>query len=145
MKRTLTPLQKRFTEEYIKDLNPEKAAIRAGYSKANAYTRAEALLNDPYIVEEIKRLIKSQTQKLRVEKSYIIEKLLNIAEFSLTVEEVLDKNGNPTGIKKFRDTAAGMKALELLGKHSASLESHSDVDNETPKINIINNLDENKI
>ncbi len=47
----------------------------------------------------------------------LFKNFLQIAEFSLEEEDILDKDGNYTGKKKLRDTGAGLKALESLCKY----------------------------
>lgn len=138
----LTELQRRFVKEYIKDLCPKDAAVRAGYKESIAERTAEALLVDPAVVIAVKNAIKAQATALRVEKSYIIDKLIAIAEFCLTVEDVLDKDGSPTGKLKFRDTGAGLKAIEILHKYFGLSEHKEGL---LPIINTVNNLDGRKI
>lgn len=145
MEKKLTELQKKFINEYIIDLNPEQAAIRAGYCDKNALRHANQLIQNPNIISRIKQQIKEQTKRLRIEKSYIIQKLLKVAEFSLEEEAVTDKSGNPTGKTKLRDTTAGMKALEMLCKHCGIADKAIKTDSGLPKINIIKGLDESKV
>ncbi len=135
----LNNMQKAFVYEYIKDLDPAKAAIRVGYSDSNAENTAKTFLENPLVVTEIKKAIKEQTKRLQIEKSYILDKLLSIIEFSLDVEDILDKEGNPTGKQKLRDTASGFKALEILAKHTG-FSSDRDAA-KPPEPNIIHNLD----
>jgi phage terminase small subunit len=139
---SLSDLQKRFVKEYIKDLNPSEAALRAGYKKSIAERTADMLLHDPAVVTEIKNTIKAHTKSLQVEKSYIVDKLIAIAEFCLTVEDVLDKDGSPTGKQKFRDTSAGLKAIEILHKYSGMGEQKI---SGLPVINTIENLNVKKL
>ena len=82
---------------------------------------------------------------MRINKGYVIHKLLQIAEFSLEEEDILDKDGGYTGKKKLRDTSAGLKALESLCKYlgfSAKQEEESGI---SPQIITISNLDDKKI
>ena len=69
-------------------------------------------------------------------------KLLQIAEFSLEQEDILDKEGYPTGKKKLRDTSAGLKALESLCKY---LDFNKEEEYKEAKIITISNLDDEKI
>ena len=81
---------------------------------------------------------------LQVHKGYIIKKLLDVAEFALEEEDVLDKEGGYTGKKKLRDISAGLKALESLCKHLGFSAKKEQEETSETKI-IIKNLDENKI
>ena len=86
-----------------------------------------------------------QIDSLSVQKGYVIQKLLQIAEFSLEEEDILDKDGNLTGKKKLRDASAGLKALEALCKYLGFSPSQEDEEYHEAKIITIANLDDEKI
>ena len=139
----LTQQQKDFVTEYIKTLNGEISAKNAGYKSKDLKTLSAELLSKDNIIQEINNQLKSQITSLRVNKGYVIQKLLRIAEFSLEEEDILDKEGYPTGKKKLRDTSAGLKALESLCKY---LGLNSEQEEFKPaKIITISNLDDEKI
>lgn len=142
----LTPQQKNFVSEYIRSLDGEKAVKSAGYKTKNAANFAQELLDKDYIIQEIKNQLEHQIETLNVSKGYVIKKLLQIAEFSLTEEEILDKDGSYTGKKKLRDSSAGLKALESLCKYLGFTNSKDEEnDYKEAKIITISNLDDNKI
>ncbi|MDR1168825.1 MAG: terminase small subunit [Heliobacteriaceae bacterium] len=132
--------EKKFVTEYIKSLDAEFCAQKAGYKNLKA---ARKLLANPLVIKEIKSQLKEQIVSLKVDKGYVIEKLLRIAEFSLEEEDVLDKEGAFTGRKKLRDTSAGLKALEGLCKYLGF--NADDKEYKQAKIITIANLDDNKI
>jgi len=141
----LTQQQKTFVSEYIKTLDAELSAKNAGYKSKDLKPITEKLLSNNFVIKEIKSQLKNQITSLRVHKGYVIQKLLEIAEFSLEEEEILDKDGGYTGKRKLRDASVGLKALETLCKH---LGFNSKCEHESmpeTKTIIINNLDENKI
>lgn len=140
----LTHQQKLFVSEYIKTLDGEDAAKKAGYKSPNLKDTADRLLCETHIVKEIKNQINNQISTLRVHKGYVIQKLLQIAEFSLVEEDITDKDGNFTGKKKLRDTGAGLKALESLCKY-LGINSTETEDYKPAKIITISNLDDEKI
>lgn len=142
----LTTQQKRFISEYIKTLDGENSAKNAGYKSKNLKTIANELLSNKLVINEIKTQLQNQISSLRVHKGYVIQKLLQIAEFSLEEEDILDKEGNLTGKKKLRDTSAGLKALESLCKY-LGFNSTNTNEEEYPqaKIITISNLDDDKI
>ena len=144
MKR-LTKQQKTFVSEYIKTLDGERSAKCAGYKSKNLTTTATELLSDETIIREIKTQLKQQISSLRVNKGYEIQKLLQIAEFSLEEEDILDKEGDYTGKKKLRDTSAGLKALENLCKYLGFNSKQEDEEYKQAKIITISNLDDEKI
>ena len=59
----LTAKQKRFCDEYLKDLNATQAAIRAGYSEKNARNIASENLAKPNIQEYLQRFQNKIDQK----------------------------------------------------------------------------------
>ena len=137
----LTKQHKNFVTEYIKTLNGELSAKKAGYKSKDLKSIATNLLTKDIILQEINRQLKIQVNSLSVNKGYVIQKLLKIAEFSLEEEDVLDKEGCFTGKKKLRDTSAGLKALESLCKYLGQ----NDEEYGEAKIITISNLDDKKI
>lgn len=141
----LTAQQKQFISEYIRTLDGEKALEYAGYNSKNPKSLAAELLSKDYIIREIKNQLKLQIKSLNVQKGYVIQKLLQIAQFSLEEEDILDKEGNITGKKKLRDSSAGLKALESLCKYLGFNGENSDTNYQEAKIITISNLDDKKI
>lgn len=146
MKQELTPQEKKFVCEYIKSLDSETSAKKAGYKSKDLKSCSYELLKKDYIVREIKKQINQQISNLSVQKGYVIQKLLQIAEFSLTEEDITDKDGNFTGKRKLRDSSAGLKALESLCKYLGFSSSANNENNyQEAKIITISNLDDEKI
>lgn len=114
--KVLTKKQRDFIREYLKDLNAENAAIRAGYAKNKAGFYARELLKNTKILEQIKKTLENQPKSLQVGRSFLLFRLLETVKFCLAQEDVIDKEGNPTGCKKLRDGSNGLKALDLLFK-----------------------------
>ena len=146
MMKQLTNTQKIFVSEYIRTLNGEKAMQCAGYSLKNPKKTLTRLLSNNLIINEIKNQLKNHIDTLNVPKGYVVHKLLQIAEFSLEEEDILDKDGNDTGKKKLRDASAGLKALETLCKYLGFSASKTE-NNEYKEVKIItiSNLDDKKI
>lgn len=141
----LTQQQKNFVTEYIKSLDGELSAKKAGYKSKDLKEVSNRLLSTDGIIQEINTQLQKQIFSLRVNKGYVIRKLLQIAEFSLEEEDILDKEGCPTGKKKLRDTSAGLKALESLCKYLGFNSVKEDDDYRPAKIITISNLDDKKI
>lgn len=141
----LTQQQKRFVAEYIKTLDGELSAKNAGYKSSDLKTVSNNLLSNSSVIKEIKEQLKTQISSLRVHKGYVIQKLLQIAEFSLEEEDITDKEGNYTGKKKLRDTSAGLKALESLCKYLGFNSENKDEEYRQARIITISNLDDEKI
>lgn len=143
--KNLTNQQKKFITEYIKSLNAELSAKSAGYKSSDLKKTAEDLLSNNLVINEIKNQIKKHVDSLRVHKGYVVQKFLEIAEFCLEEEEILDKEGGFTGKKKLRDASVGLRALEYLCKYLGFSPVLNDENSLETKIITINNLDEDKI
>lgn len=143
MKR-LTKQQKIFIDEYIKTVDGELSAKNAGYKGVNVKETANRLLSNDLIIKEMNIRLKGHIKSLRVDKGYVIQKLLQIAEFSLEEEDITDKDGSFTGKKKLRDTSAALKALESLCKY-LGFNSKFEEGYRPAKIITISNLDDSKI
>lgn len=143
--KNLTKQQKQFVSEYIKSLDAEVSAKNAGYKSKDLKSLADRLLLNNSVIKEINSQLKSHISSLRVHKGYVIHKLLEIAEFSLEEEEILDKDGGYTGKRKLRDATVGLRALESLCKHLGFTSKDEDFGMPETKIITINNLDEDKI
>ncbi|MBR2526634.1 terminase small subunit [bacterium] len=139
----LTQQQKNFISEYLKCLDGEISARKAGYKDVNLKRRAEILLSKDSVIRELNRQLNNQLKTLHIQKGYVVKKLLQIAEFSLEEEDILDKEGNPTGKKKLRDTSAALKALDSLCKYLFLKEDDSQY--LQAKIITISNLNDKKI
>ncbi len=140
----LTQQQKIFITEYIKTLDAESSLKKAGYKQKNLKDFANKMLSNKKIIEAIRIQLQNQINSLMVHKGYVVQKLLQIAEFSLQEEDVLDKEGIPTGKKKLRDTSAALKALESLCKY-LGFNSKEVQEGFSTKIITISNLDDEKI
>ena len=112
----LTKTQHDFVDYYINTLNPKEAAILAGYPTEEAEEYGRSLINNKRIISEVKKQLKQNAQNLYVTRSYIVSKLLDIIEFSVEEEEILTKDGSPTGKSKLRDTTCALRALMSLSK-----------------------------
>lgn len=96
----LSPKQKIFVAEYIKDKNGARAARAAGYSKHTARITGAQLLTKP----NIRKAVDAGLEKQMVKAEITAEKILNrIAEFAFNKKRI-----EPKDI---------LKANELLGKH----------------------------
>lgn len=140
----LTKQKKLFVAEYINTLDAEVSAKNAGYEEHEIKYVTEVLLYSNLIIQEIKYQLKTQIKSLKVQKAYVINKFLEIAEFSLEEEEILDKEGGYTGRKKLRDATVGLRALEYLCKY-LGFGAKEDESMPEAKIITINNLDDEKI
>lgn len=108
--------QKRFVREYLIDLNATRAAISAGYSEKTAYSSGQRLLKHVEVGAEIAQKSQKLTQKLDISVEYVLGTIKQTIDRCSQGVEVVDKEGNPTGIWK-EDSFAVLKGCELLGKY----------------------------
>jgi phage terminase small subunit len=74
----LTPKQERFCQEYMKDLNGTKAAIRAGYSEKTANEQASRLLANVNVAQRVQVLKGEQIERVKVDSDEILRELMRL-------------------------------------------------------------------
>jgi phage terminase small subunit len=82
-KKKLTPKQKRFVAEYVKEPNGKKAAIKAGYSKKCSKQSAHENLTKPYLKEAVENKLEAVHKKIGLDTEKILKELLRIATSDL--------------------------------------------------------------
>lgn len=75
----LNPKQKRFAEEYLKDLNATKAAVRAGYSEKGAGTQGRRLMSTPAVRELVESLMAKRSERTAITADRVLEEIAVIA------------------------------------------------------------------
>ena len=95
--------QKRFCEEYIVDLDPTQAAIRAGYSEKTAYSMGHENLRKGAIQSYIHLSMSVRSLRTKVTADRVLQELAKIA-FAEEGEKTKDK----------------LKALEMLADYLIS-------------------------
>lgn len=75
----LTPKQERFVAEYLIDLNATQAAIRAGYSAANAETIGYQLLQKKPVKDAIDAALGKRLQKAEITGERVLNAIAEIA------------------------------------------------------------------
>ena len=114
----LTPKQKAFAREYIKDNNGKEAAIRAGYDEKYAKQQAYENLTKPYLKEVIQEKQAVLAEKAQISAEFVINNFLEILNFNKQIEEFYQGDGENIRVKKkMIDAQAALKASEMLGKH----------------------------
>lgn len=93
----ITEKQKRFSEEYLIDLNATQAAARAGYKNAEI---GRQLITKNNVMEYINKLREEQSKRTEINADIVLKELKRIALIDAEI----------SGKEK-------IKALELLGKH----------------------------
>ena len=114
----LTPRQRRFVEEYLKDLNATQAATRAGYkgNEATVGPVACKLLKLHKVAQVIAQAQAKHAEETGTTVDWVLAALKENAERGLQRIPVLDAAGKETGEWRWEGGVAN-KALELIGKH----------------------------
>jgi len=71
--------RERFAQEYIKDLNATKAAIRAGYAKTTAHCQGSRLLKNGKVQARIAQLKAKVEARIVFDKARVLDELARIA------------------------------------------------------------------
>lgn len=95
---TLTPKQKRFVQEYLKDLNATAAAKRAGYSKKTAAVIGARTLKLPHVAKLVAAKQDARAKRVEHNAEWVLAEVAKMAA------------------SNFHDHLK-LRALELLGKH----------------------------
>lgn len=112
----LTNRQKRFVEEYLKDMNATQAAIRAGYSERTARQMAAQNLTKLNVKNAVEKALREREERTNITQNYVLQGLRENVQRCMQAKPVLDREGSPTGKYTYHATGAN-RALELLGKH----------------------------
>lgn len=136
--------QQLFCEEYLKDLNATKAAIRAGYSEKTAYSQGQRLLKNVEIKNRLQE-IREKIQDENIATIKDIEEFLSLSLNGEMEEEVISVVAEIEGSSKVVKTKKQIslrdriKAAELLGKRYGLWTDKVDI-NSTEGIKIIDDI-----
>jgi phage terminase small subunit len=98
----------RFVQEYAKDLNAMKAAIRAGYSPKTAKDQGSRLLRDPKIRAQVDALLVKLTKTNEVTVERVLREIARIAFGD--IRKLFDDKGNLRPIHELDDDSAALIA-----------------------------------
>jgi len=115
-------MRRKFADEYLVDMKPKEAAIRAGYAKKAASQQANKLLNNPEVQAMIQDNIKKQAIRTGITADDVLNDIREMADIAIGRKPLLvysmDKEGNTYCEEVYKIDIAGAKGhLELLGKH----------------------------
>lgn len=128
---SLNAQQKKFADEYTKDLNATQSAIRAGYSKKTAGSQGQRLLKKVEIKAYIQAQVDAMHKKSIADAEEVMEFLSKTMRGEITTEE-LTNTGSVVDVTPALPQR--IKAAELIGKrHSLftdnlNVNSKSDVE-----------------
>ncbi len=136
---SLSPMQARFVEQYLIDLNATHAAIRAGYAKKNAKQQGYALLQKRAVQEAVTEAIQARSERTKADQDWIVERLIENVERSMTIEPVM-VGGVETGEYVYQGNVAN-KALELLGRHAGMFNDKLKLGADTSLLDLMRRID----
>lgn len=144
MAKELTPLQDRFVDEYLVDLNATQAAERAGSKAKNLTVAGAEFLANPNVAAEIDRRKRARSEKTQIDAAWVLKRLADEAEADIAdlydadgallpvkqwpkiwrqglvagvdVEEITVQGVKMGEIKKIK-LSDRIRRLELIGKH----------------------------
>lgn len=87
----MSKLYPRFVEEYLIDLKPVHAAIRAGYSEKHAKSHAYNLLKKPEVIELLEKAKKERAERVLADADYVLKRLVEIDK--MDVLDIMDNRG----------------------------------------------------
>ncbi len=145
----LTPLQQRFVEEYIIDLNGSAAAIRVGIAPGNARQQAHRWLTNDYIAEAIVKAKESRSRRTEITADAVLMRAAQLVftdldTFVSWTKDKLELRDSATiprdrigALQEISETREGLRvkladrmpALTLLFKHLGLLPTIGTKDN----------------
>ena len=127
----LSRKHRKFADEYLKDMNATRAAIRAGYKKEGAHVTGNRLI----VREEIRAYIDEQLEKMHERDIADAEEIL--AFFSAVMrDETIDTTVIPAGLEvKFGTTVKDrVRAAENLAKCHGMYDTKLKVEGNVPVV-----------
>lgn len=119
IERPLTERERRFVEEYPKDLDGTRSALAAGYSPKGAAVAACMLLKKPKIQRALAGELDKRRKRVEVDQDQVIGELAKLAFFD--PRKVFDARGNVIGITDIDEkTAKAISSFTITEQFNAS-------------------------
>lgn len=119
----LTEKQKRFVQEYPKDLNATQAAIRSGYSERTASAVGYENLRKPQIKKALAEAMQQRCERTKIDADYVLKRLVEIDQ--MDIADILAEDGSLLPVtawpKVWRTTLSGMDVQTLGSKEDLSI------------------------
>lgn len=111
--RALAPMQRRFVEEYLVDLNGSQAATRAGYSEKTARVKAAQLMALPHVMEAIEAGMALRAERTEITQDRVLQELARVG-FS-DIRKLFNEAGLLKRPEEWdADTAAFVASIEVV-------------------------------
>ena len=151
MTKKLTPKQRKFVQEYQKDLNATQACIRAGYSKKNADKIGPELLGHSRVSAEIAKRQDKLAKKAEVTQEEIIRNLKTIASADMRDVadwraediEAFDADGEPLNLRGYNHVT--VKDSDKISDEAAYALQEISATQHGPKIKLHDKIKANEL
>ncbi|MET3853050.1 terminase small subunit [Rhizobium sp. OAE497] len=115
---TMTPRQERFVDEYLKDLNGTKAAIRAGFSRHSAKDQASQMLANPEIAAAVDAAKVARSHRTGIDADWVLTRLAEEVEADLA--DLYNDDGSLLPVEEWpliwrQGLVSGFDVEELFG------------------------------
>lgn len=108
----LNDRQRRFCDEYLKDLNATQAAIRAKYSSKTAGQIGERLLRNVEVAKYLKERMADREKRTEITQDMVLREYARIGFFD--PRKLFDETGRPLPIGQLDDdTAAVISGVDV--------------------------------
>lgn len=115
-KTILTPKQKLFADEYLKDLNGTAAYKRAGYKAKNdnvAAVEATKLLSNPKIAKYVQKAMDERSKEVKIDANRVLAEIGRLA--FADIRKVFDESGRLLPVHLLPDeVAASVSSIEVV-------------------------------
>jgi phage terminase small subunit len=120
------PMQRRFVEEYVVDLNAKAAYVRAGYKSAAPGPNASRLVARPHISNAIDYELKLLRERSFVRADRVLVELARVAFGD--IRDIYDENGNLRPIKDLDpEVSAAIASIKIVAQKENEDGSYSPV------------------
>lgn len=110
---SLTGKERLFIEEYLIDMNPAQAYVRAGFPKTKARQKALALLKETRVQKQLEESMSKRMERLQITQDRVVEEYARIA-FS-NIGDYVDWNGGAITVKaKHRIDTTKLSAIQQI-------------------------------
>ena len=124
----MSPRQRLFVLEYLKDFNATQAYMRAGYKSKGeaAWTNASRLLNSDKIQSVLRGILKEIIDSKQIEAEYRVRN--EVMEIALAdISEFVDVSGNRLYVKNFDEIGSTRPIKSVREKRTTRTTKNGDV------------------
>jgi len=103
----ITPKKRKFSKEYLIDLNATKAADRSGFSKKTAYSQGQRLLKDVEVQKLIQKEMEKRSKRTKINQDRVLKELAMIGFSDLRNYVDIEKETGVIRAKTFEEMPEG--------------------------------------